>query len=590
MSQLSVLRVTVAESAGTCFGVERAIQIAERERKPILGPLVHCDGRLPVLKLADDGPGFRFEGSGMAVSISVTGKEITVSIDSERPCEGPVVRAFGPLEQGLLAGLEYLGKGERSSSKLDIETAGHLRFAPDLLKVTLPLMSFVTDRASVAMTWRDMTLQPIYATPNFFDGADDHRMALRGRKIEATICVDRVGLEETILWAVKKQGLPPLPKPPRTPQQQREFCMAGLNGPLRTEAGWGHCVQERWARRPFADMASTCWRLAGEVPDFPNFVPGGAHVRNGTIYFVTGRAQQWLDHRKAEVRGILSRQQPDGSFRYDGEYRRGHFENTASGVCARPAATLLDYARATGDKTALEAGLRTLEYMKRFRTPRGAQVWEVPLHTPDQLASAYLVWAYVRGYELTGKDEYLALARKWAISGIPFTYLWECHPIMLYSTPPVFGATFWRHSWFGLPVQWVGGVYAYALTILAPYDDSLDWNHLARGILLSGEQQQYPDGPHVGLLPDSFNLAHQRRQPADINPCGLMSLRMVLDGQLDFLSVAIEGRRRIAAPFPVTIRDGKAHIQGKAGVAYQVIIDGGKIVDVKSQGEDVVPL
>lgn len=41
METTSVLRVTVAASAGTCFGVERAIRIAERERKPILGPLVH---------------------------------------------------------------------------------------------------------------------------------------------------------------------------------------------------------------------------------------------------------------------------------------------------------------------------------------------------------------------------------------------------------------------------------------------------------------------------------------------------------------------------------------------------------------------
>lgn len=38
---LNVLEVIVASSAGTCFGVEAAIEIAEREQKPILGPLVH---------------------------------------------------------------------------------------------------------------------------------------------------------------------------------------------------------------------------------------------------------------------------------------------------------------------------------------------------------------------------------------------------------------------------------------------------------------------------------------------------------------------------------------------------------------------
>ncbi|MBN2473719.1 MAG: hypothetical protein JXB62_03875 [Pirellulales bacterium] len=556
----------------------------------LLAPLVHCDGKLPVMKLVDDGPTLRFQGQGVSLCVSVAGKEIGVSIDSEQPCEGPVVRALGRLQQGLLAGLEYLGQGERSSSTLDIETDEHVRFAPDTLKVTMPLMAFVTDRAAVAMAYDDMQLQPVYATPNFFDCTDDHRMALRGTQIAATICVDRVDLEETILWAVKRTGLPPLPKPPRSPQAQRDFCLAGLNGPLRTTDGWGHCAQEQWQRQPFVDMASTIWRLTGKAPELPRLVPGGAHVRNDTIYFVTGRARQWLDHRAAEVRGILRQQQPDGSFRYDGQYRRGHFENTASGVCARPAALLLEYAWATGDREALEAGVRTLEYMKRFRTPRGAQVWEVPLHTPDQLASAYLVWAYVRGYELTGSDQYLKLARKWALSGVPFTYLWQRYPIMLYSTPPVYGATFWRHSWFGLPVQWVGGVYAYALTMLAPYDDSLDWNHLAWGILLSGEQQQYPDGSHVGLLPDSFNLRHQRRQPADINPCGLMSLRLVLEGQLDCLSVAADGNHRVAAPFPVTLGEGKARIEGIAGVEYQVIVDGSRIIDVKSHGRDTVPL
>lgn len=35
------LEVIIARSAGTCFGVEAAIEIAETEKKPILGPLVH---------------------------------------------------------------------------------------------------------------------------------------------------------------------------------------------------------------------------------------------------------------------------------------------------------------------------------------------------------------------------------------------------------------------------------------------------------------------------------------------------------------------------------------------------------------------
>lgn len=47
------LEVIVARSAGTCFGVEAAIEIAEQEKKPILGPLVH--NPQVVRKLADQG-------------------------------------------------------------------------------------------------------------------------------------------------------------------------------------------------------------------------------------------------------------------------------------------------------------------------------------------------------------------------------------------------------------------------------------------------------------------------------------------------------------------------------------------------------
>jgi hypothetical protein len=56
------------------------------------------------------------------------------------------------------------------------------------------------------MTWDDMNLQPVYATPNFFDCTSDHRMALRGSKIKAAVRFSRESLEECIYWAVKRQG------------------------------------------------------------------------------------------------------------------------------------------------------------------------------------------------------------------------------------------------------------------------------------------------------------------------------------------------------------------------------------------------
>ncbi len=41
MEQFTEMEVIVARSAGTCFGVEAAIDLAEKHAKPILGPIVH---------------------------------------------------------------------------------------------------------------------------------------------------------------------------------------------------------------------------------------------------------------------------------------------------------------------------------------------------------------------------------------------------------------------------------------------------------------------------------------------------------------------------------------------------------------------
>ena len=554
--------------------------------------------RVPKLSISNQGDNLALAGEGVRAQIHVRNGEVAFDLEATNSAgeevEGPVVRPGGLLEQGLFAGLEYLGKGERSSSTLDIETEEHIRFAPDPIKVTMPLMAFVTDRTGVALSWDDMHLQPIYATPNVFDGTADHRMALRGHRISAVLRVGDSRLEQQILWAVQRKGLPALPEPPRGRDAQRQLCLWALTeGPIHNENGWGHCVEPNWVRRFHVDMVSTIWRLSGKLPEVPELVPGGAHLPDEAAWFLTGRAEQWLQITQNQLENVLRQQREDGSFRYQGPYQKGHFEDTASGYCGRFAVLLLDAAYVTGNKRALEAGIKSLEYMKRFRTPRGAQTWELSLHTPDILASAHLVHAYVRGYQLTGNREYLQLARRWALTGIPFVYMWGEYPVMLYATIPVYGATNWRApNWIGLPVQWCGLVYAYSLTLLAPYDNTLDWHRLAEGILIAGEQMQVPreEGDYAGLLPDSFHIRLQRRQGPFINPCALVNLRLALDGKPHRLEVAANEAHRVVSPFPVRLEGRQAVIQGQAGTRYQIVVDGQRVISVDSRGTDVVPL
>jgi hypothetical protein len=569
-----------------------------------LAPLVHVDGVVPDMQLSSDRWPLEYQGDGIAVTLTLEGRdELRISIRSEQPAEGPVVRVFGTLEQGLLSGVEYLGQGEHSSSKLDIETDEHLRVTPDPMHITMPLMAVVTDRGSVALAWDDMTLQPVFAVPDFLDGAAGHRLALRGTNVQAML---RIGdswaeggrLEPLILWDVLRRGLPSLPAAPRSFDAQMQLSLKAYQALMHDadNGGWFHAVVPGVRSSPdqgayFADCASAIWRITGEMPDVPRLQLGGSHVRNSASYFVSGRADQWLETVNRAAAELVRTQHPDGSYRYDGRYRRGHFENTASGICARPAMELLEHARYTGNRESLVAGLKTLEFLQRFRTPRGAQTWEVPLHTPDILASAHAVWANVRAYELTGNDLYLTEARRWAITGLPFVYQWSNQPIMLYATTPVYGATNWvGPNWIGLPVQWCGTVYAYALLLLAEHDATLDWNQLAEGILICGEQMQYPVGPSVGCLPDVFELSRQKRRPADINPGALVSLRLRIAGHLDALSVGRVGSHSVVAPFPVTVQDAVAHIQGREGARYQVVIDGARIQEIQSTGRDIIPL
>ncbi|MFO0949677.1 MAG: hypothetical protein U0835_00705 [Isosphaeraceae bacterium] len=429
-----------------------------------------------------------------------------------------------------------------------------------------------------------------------------------GKPIEAKAEI-LVGTGESVLPAVQRyvkpaDGVLTVPRRTETGDLQSYIRLAAagwMDSPLRDGNRFRHAVGGNFPAQPAADAAwmmeqlaalcddpalaerlrETAAGAAAEVPAEARLHAAVGHVRYPIAPLVLGEASgpaadavvASLEQARGMAKVLVRRFEPDGSIRYrthpgGTDYGRTHFCDEANGLTAEPVARLLEAAAFAGDRTLVEEGLRLLRILKRrfpVGVPRGAQTWEIPLHTPDILASASLVKAFALGYELTGEPDLLEAARDWAWSGVPFVYLG--HPagpgaVGPYATTPVLGATNWvAPNWIGLPVQWCGLVYADALFDLARHDPAGPWKVLAQGIAASGIAQSYPlDHPHRGLLPDSFNLMEQSRNPAAINPGTLQP------SALRFLA----GERGVAYTFRALRTSGLwVHAPGSVEVAEE---------------------
>ena len=503
------------------------------------------------------------------LNLKVNGSELILNPAKENGVLPDVtLLVMGEMTNASFPGIEMLEKGEQSSSKRSVETPKYYRVRPPRDWVTQTTMLIITDRCRASLRWNDAERQPEFAVPDFVGGTEaGGRMGLYNDPTASgyiSIVIDSTDWVSAILEDVKAVygDLPDVPVPPRTEEEQEKFCLEAFQTKLRNENGWGHCVESHWGRNWFADLASCDWRLSKGNVDYADkpFVPGGGHIPNPSIYFVTNQAQRYLDQYGAGVRNLIRMIKENPAMPYYGKYDRTHWEHEALGIIARNAAVVLEFAYLTGDKEALDAGLAALEKAKRFTVPRGAQTWEMPLHTPDPLAGAYAIKAFVRAYELTGNKAYLAHARKWAIIGIPYVYLRPVGDLeksqmagCLYATIGVYGATNWNEPfWIGRPVQWIGTVYAYCLLYLAPYDNTVDWKKLSRGILVSAQYQQYPDGEFKGTLPDSILPRFERRFQWNINPSALMYIQWKLDGVQENLTAIANEKYRVASPFAMS--------------------------------------
>ncbi len=277
-------------------------------------------------------------------------------------------------------------------------------------------------------------------------------------------------------------------------------------------------AREQWEAR----LASAGYQApSGQADQLPR--PDRV-VSADDLQFGEGDPIAYLNQHVSSAMSLISSQTPDGGYAFDADLRdKGVFRGydyhelgepgeVEVGLIALNASRLMQIARITGDRSFYDAGVRSLRRMEAFRVPRAAQVWEVPVHTPDVLAAADAVDAYIEAYWFSGESRWLEKAKLWARRGLPFVYVWNApgRLWMRYGSIPVFGATQKRGSWFGHVVQWNGLRLALAYLKLHPHDPNarwggLSWRDLAVGITRSAMYQQSDKAEFTATWPDALH-------------------------------------------------------------------------------------
>ncbi len=266
-------------------------------------------------------------------------------------------------------------------------------------------------------------------------------------------------------------------------------------------------------------------RLPPENP----LIGGVSHVQQPIAGLILGGLVPYVEQRRADAGRLLARFDEKGIKPYQPgtiDYAKTHLANHANGHSAADVARILQAATLSADPDLIDQGLRLLDKQTALyanTVPRGVQVCQIRLHTPNILASAHMVKAYTSRYMISGNPEHPEQARYWAWTGVPFVYL--VNPtegrVGYFATIAVLGAKNWHAPvWVGLPVQWCGLVYASALHLLSTYDQDGPWQTIARGITAAGLQMTWPinDRQRQGLLPDCFHPRAQMGDGPAINP------------------------------------------------------------------------
>jgi hypothetical protein len=438
-------------------------------------------------------------------------------------------------DAALLPGVEWLEGMERSSSlprpALTVPEPFYERYVPHPNKITVPVAGIMTDGRMVGLMWDPLQkwdgteTRPslVFASPNWLSGQNNHAMGLFVPSIPEWV-------KENHVLAAKPYEM--------APGKELSITFTIIQSPAADALApvrlWYHLngsSSPDQLKRTYEDEIKS-WAIptTNRTTDILDYMHPYT-LASGSLA-VTKSAMEWLQVQQPDgawifdwdldpgpkvltrlVRGISDWPEVDdvtknaymSSYGVVGDTSIGTctVEGGISGVMPGKAISVLRAARLTGRPELLVGAKRALERMNKFVRPEGAQTWEEPLHTPDLLAAAYAIQAFVEGYRLTGEKRWVDAGEKWAWMGLPFVNTWSApdQMHMKYSTIAYVGLL------SGMPVTWNGLEYAKGLIELSEYlppRAKAFWRTIAEGIVMW--VLKVDRTPFNGKWPDWLNL------------------------------------------------------------------------------------
>ena len=495
----------------------------------------------------------------------------------------------GRKHQAMLSGLEYLDD-EPSSSTREIRMPESNRLIPALQRICAPFAALTDEKAWLAAKWmmpRKRQYSVVFDTPDRQFNSGGHLLAFWFPAVGAARPESELGIYEAehysggshVVFLRAGDGATVadalaalvtrdnLPSPDRfdVVDTLKLLSHGWLDSKLREGTKVRHAALPGFALQQASDAPALMQWLAAQMECRPD--PDAAlakrlretasdmfaavdpkeigkacvsHIQRPVAPLLAGDVNSWFAARDARLRE-RTKSLADGYRVWKATRDPGRDLGSTlgaedcNGYTAMAMEEMLVDATWSGDEAEIAKALAALDKaLARYAgtVPRGAQPWEMPLHTPDIIASGLMVRCCALGYLLRPDEKYLKAARYWAYTGLsmvylvkpPFSFPEGVDPFGCYATCGVMGATNWDLvSWMGRPVQWCGLVYSAALydyLRLCRRDEASFWRKIADGIVASGVRQTYPasEPDRQGLLPDSIFIEAQTRNPAPINP------------------------------------------------------------------------